>query len=108
MSDTQNKIAKLKKEIQAKHAELLGLEARLKEEEKLNPDLVALAKVLHKMDCRMNHTDGCGWEYEPDNYFLLRNTAKSWYYEWATNLAKTRNPRELAETLEFVRMTPKG
>lgn len=43
--------------------ELADLKKRQKIEESLPPDK-KLAELLHERLCILNHTDGCGWEYE--------------------------------------------
>lgn len=36
-----------------------------------------LAIELHKLFCRHNHTDGCGWYYDADEYGIPKNWGKN-------------------------------
>lgn len=41
-----------------------------------NQDLTTIAEFIHSMQCRYNHTDGCGWYYEQD--YNKNDAAKIW------------------------------
>ena len=52
-----------KLELQKRELEVQLKVAKLVEELHHDNPIYMLANVLHKMDCRHNHTDGCGWFY---------------------------------------------
>ena len=52
-----------KLELQKHGIEIQLKVAKLVEELHHDNPIYMLANVLHKIDCRLNHTDGCGWFY---------------------------------------------
>jgi hypothetical protein len=60
MNMTREQIAKRKAELASELDDLNAEEERLLS---LSEDR-RLAEALHSMQCRWNHTDGCGWFYE--------------------------------------------
>ena len=61
MSHFKEHIDKL--ELQKRELEVQLKVAKLVEELHHENPMYMLANVLHKSDCRHNHTDGCGWFY---------------------------------------------
>ena len=45
-----------------------------------------IADMLHGMECKWNHTDGCGWFYEKDESYYKHNSTKGRYYQQAKKL----------------------
>lgn len=62
MSDT---VTALQQKISAQREELAKLEQQLQTLES-EPVDKQLARELHRVVCTHNHTDGCGWFYEPE------------------------------------------
>lgn len=56
MRDLDTEIANLQRKLDATKAEKAKAEKQ--------PIDQRVAEVLHKIQCRWNHTDGCSWEYE--------------------------------------------
>ena len=63
---SQITIASIEADIAKRKKELVELEQTLTKAKLESPDK-QLAKELHGMLCRWNHTDGCGWFYEMKN-----------------------------------------
>lgn len=63
---SQITIASIEADIAKRKKELVELEQTLTKAKLESPDK-QLAKELHGMLCRWNHTDGCGWFYEIKN-----------------------------------------
>lgn len=59
-------VTKIADEIEQKKKELAELETKL-EVAKNEPDDIQLARQLHTLLCKWNHTDGCAWYYESKN-----------------------------------------
>lgn len=68
---SQVTIASLEADIAKREQELADAKEQLKKAKLESPDK-QLAKELHSMLCRWNHTDGCGWFYE------FRNKEDDW------------------------------
>lgn len=60
-----NTVTALQQKISAQREELAKLEQQLQTLESESVDK-QLARELHKVVCTHNHTDGCGWFYEPE------------------------------------------
>ena len=56
-------VTEIAAEIERRKQELTELETQL-DIAKNEPDDYRLARELHALLCRWNHTDGCGWFYE--------------------------------------------
>lgn len=56
-------VTEIAAEIARRKQELAELETQL-EVAKTEPDDYRLARELHTLLCKWNHTDGCGWYYE--------------------------------------------
>lgn len=63
---SQQTIFGIEEQIKKHSQELADLKLKLEEAKKESPDH-QLAKELHSIKCRWNHTDGCGWYYEMKN-----------------------------------------
>lgn len=83
-------IEKLEKEISDKSESLTNLKAKKLRLEEGQPQ--AVADVLHEGLCRMNHTDGCGYEYE--SWSNVTNTSAGSKVRW---LSKARKVIDFAE-----------
>lgn len=60
-----NTVSDLQKQVTQKQEELAQLEKQLQQLES-EPVDIQLARELHQINCTWNHTDGCGWFYEPE------------------------------------------
>ena len=65
--------------------ELADAETTLKEELSKTPE-VRLADLIHKITCKGNHTDYCGWEYENNNDYTKHGTTRNTYYKMAQKI----------------------
>jgi hypothetical protein len=59
----------------------------------ISGDLTELATALHNVQCRWNHTDGCSWYYEEDEW-------KKPGHGWAADMWKPGTMRAHASWLE--------
>lgn len=73
MDMTKSQIIKRRAEIEA---ELRQLEAEMERLNALTP-AQEMAEALHEAWCRLNHTDGCGWGYEGNDW--LGHAHRSWH-----------------------------
>ena len=64
MCDRTNKINKLQEDIDELEKQIKQLKLEQSVFNTLKPEY-KLAEKLHKKMCSWNHTDGCGWYYEP-------------------------------------------
>ena len=103
MSETKQKINKLKSEITYKEQEIKRLEQQLEREKLLNPKVKEIATLLHDMLCRWNHTDGCSWEYENDGDFVNeRSETRGRYYRRAMKIVESRDADTVIDVLTFI------
>ncbi len=93
----------IRKQIEAKKAEIDKLQEEVIRLETLAPDK-RLAEMLHAIQCRSNHTDGCGWLYEKDriNMWDGTNFAHKQYLDKARRILKAYPTMCIEDIITFI------
>lgn len=63
-----------------------------------------LANVLHELDCRTNHEDGCDWEYSSWKQSGEHYSSRKRYAEWADRILGSCGVNNEVATLQLMEM----
>ena len=100
-------IESLEQEIAERQEEIAKIQKQIEQAKKEKPEY-RLARQLHGLACRWNHTDGCGWFYEinKDGEHDWNRHAHEKYLKKATRLLHTCKEQriEVTEAIELYRI----